>query len=158
MKLIQKIYNVLRFHYDITDVVFRVLFSLIFIGLGGEHIFSNQLITKMMPEFIPLPICQFISVISGILLLSCGIMIAIGYQVRLAATLLGLFLILVNLTIHGPALLYVPETMSKEWEWLWQVYQRSNFVKNLCLFGVCLHLINHKLGKYSLSKFKQKES
>jgi uncharacterized membrane protein YphA (DoxX/SURF4 family) len=151
MRFIKSIYNHLRLKYDMTDVVFRVLFSLIFIGLGGEHIFSNQLIIKMMPSFIPELPCQILSVLSGILLLGCGMMIAVGYQVRMAATLLGIFLILVNLVIHGPALFYEPEGLDEQWSWLWQVYQRSNFVKNLCLFGVCLHLINHKLGRYSFS-------
>ena len=108
----------------------------------------------MMPEFLPHYLCQILSILSGILLLSCGLLIAVGIQVRMAATLLGLFLIMVNLTIHGPALFYEPSDLDENWIWLWQVYQRSNFVKNLCLFGVCLHLINHKLGKYKLSKRK----
>lgn len=158
MKFIKSIYNHLRLKYDMTDVVFRVLFSLIFIGLGGEHIFSNQLIIKMMPDFLPNLLCQALSVLSGILLLGCGMMIALGYQVRMAATLLGIFLILVNLLIHGPALFYEPKDLTEHWSWLWQVYQRSNFVKNLCLFGVCLHLINHKLGRYSLTSIMRSDS
>jgi len=157
MNPIKTIYNKLRFHYDITDVVFRVMFSLIFIGLGGEHIFSNQLIIKMMPSFLPNFLNQILSIASGILLLGCGLLIASGYHVRMAATLLGIFLVFVNLTIHGPALVYTPSDLTPDWIWLWQVYQRSNFVKNCCLFGVCLHLINHKLGKYSLAmKFTSK--
>ena len=148
MPLLSHLYSKLRFNYDTTDLVFRALFSLIFLGLGGEHVFDNQLILKMMPDFLPLK--GFFSVLCGLVLLTGGGLVLLGYQTRFAATLLGLFLILVTCTVHLPALFFKPEGLPEDWNWLWDVYQRSNFVKNLCLLGVCFHLINHKLGRFSL--------
>ena len=37
--------------------------------------------------------------------------------------------------------------------WMWDILQRSNFVKNLCLLSVCFHLLHHKTGKLSLESF-----
>ncbi|MCE9500091.1 MAG: hypothetical protein K8R21_06290, partial [Leptospira sp.] len=67
--------------------------------------------------------------------------------------MLGFFLITVTIFIHGPELFVKPSGLSADWLWLWEVYQRSNFVKNLCLLGVCIHLLNYSSGRYSLDHF-----
>ena len=36
------------------------------------------------------------------------------------------------------------------WDWLWDLYQRSNFIKNVCLLGGCVHFLYHEPGRYSL--------
>lgn len=139
----------LNLSYDVTDLIFRVLFSLIFLGLGMEHFFSDQLIQAMMPEWLG-GAKRFVSLATGAVLLAGGISILIGWKVHTAAVLLGTFLLLVTVTIHGPALLHHPADMPKEWTWLWDVYQRSNFFKNLCLLGVCFHLNHHRVGRFGL--------
>lgn len=134
--------------YDLSDLVFRLLFSLIFVGLGMEHFFADQLIQSMMPEWVGNK--RIASVVAGMILLSGGISVAIGYNVRQAAILLGVFLVLVTAIIHAPALLHRPENLPADWHWLWDVYQRSNFFKNLCLLGVCFHLTHHRVGRFSI--------
>ena len=64
--------------------------------------------------------------------------------------MLGAFLIIVTAVVHGPALFSTPEFIDSESEWLWVILQRSNYVKNICLLGVCLLLINYAPGKWSL--------
>lgn len=150
------IYNQLRLHYNFTDFIFRFLFSLIFLGLGMEHIFSNALIIDMMPGWVPFK--PVLSVLTGLILLSGGSMILLGFKTRFGATLLGLFIIAVTIIIHIPGMLSTPENIPEEWLWLWNVYQRSNFIKNLCLLGVCFHLINHRLGRYSLDIYLKKQN
>ena len=38
---------------DMADVLFRGLFCLIFVGLGAEHLFSDDLIRRLMPTWVP---------------------------------------------------------------------------------------------------------
>lgn len=134
--------------YDTADLLFRLLFSLIFIGLGLEHIFSDELIQGMMPEWIGSK--RVASVVAGIVLLGGGLSVASGYKVPAAALVLGAFLIAVTLAIHLPALFAKPAGLPADWTWLWDVYQRSNFFKNLCLLGVCFHLTHHRVGRFAV--------
>lgn len=134
--------------YDLTDLLFRLLFSLIFLGLGAEHLFDDALIQSMIPDALPAP--HLFSKMAGFMLLLGGASVLLGYQTRKGAMLLGSFLLLVTAAVHVPALFSMPKRLPEDWHWLWNVYQRSNLVKNLCLLGVCFHLINHRLGTYSL--------
>jgi len=143
----------LRLNYDVADLLFRVLFSLIFIGLGLEHIFSDELIQNLMPDW--LVDKRLASVIAGIVLLMGGCSLLVGCRVPQAAVVLGLFLIAVTVLIHGPALLHRPDGLPPDWEWLWDVYQRSNFFKNLCLLGVCIYLRHHKVGRFSVDAHRR---
>ncbi len=136
---------------DIIDLLFRVLFSLIFIGLGGEHIVSNDLIQNLMPHWVPMP--EYVSIVCGMVLMVGGILIVIGYQIRLAAMILGGFIVAVTLLVHAPALFHMPDFVHEDNEWLWNILQRSNFVKNLCLLGVCILLSQYKPGKWSVTYY-----
>ncbi len=138
--------------YDQSEFVFRVLFSLIFIGLGLEHMFSDATIRSMMPSWIVFP--RFWSFMSGCVLLAGGLSIMVGWRVRLGAVALGIFLVLVTAVIHAPNLFVKPVGLSPDWVWLWDVYQRSNFVKNLCLLGGCFYFYNHQPGRYSIDHRK----
>lgn len=133
---------------DFADLVFRILFCLIFIALGGEHVFKDDLIQRLMPAWVPFP--KLVSLACGLVLLSGGALIALGYKLRFAAILLGSFLVVVTALVHGPALANAPDFIGPENEWLWQILQRSNYVKNICLLGVCLLLLNYTPGKWSL--------
>ena len=141
----------MKLSYHLTDFIFRMLFSLIFIGLGFEHIFSSDLIIKLMPEWIIYK--QMTAVLTGFVLLGGGISILVGCKVHQGAWVLLVFLIVVTATVHLPAVFSKPEGLPENWRWLWNIYQRSNLVKNLCLIGVCLHLTNHETGKYSMRYF-----
>ena len=134
---------------DLADLLFRLLFSLIFIGLGFEHVFRDELIQRIMPEWMPMP--RLVSLASGILLVSGGLMIAVGYRLTWAAVLLGCFLFTVTLIVHAPALLASGAPVADEADrWIWDTLQRSNLVKNLCLLGVCIMLPRYQLGRWSL--------
>ncbi|MDJ0840395.1 MAG: DoxX family protein [Acidobacteriota bacterium] len=137
-----------RLDYDTTELIFRILFSLIFLGLGMEHLFADALIRDMMPDWLEYK--RPVSLLAGVVLLSGGCSVLLGYRTATGAIVLGCFLLVVTLVIHLPALWQVPAELSAEWTWLWEVYQRSNLVKNLCLLGVCFHLINHRPGRFSL--------
>jgi len=139
---------------DFADIAFRLLFCLIFIALGGEHLVKDDLIQRLMPAWVPSP--KIASIASGLILLLGGGLIALGYKLRFAAILLGSFLVLVTAVVHGPAVLTTPAFIDPESEWLWVILQRSNYVKNICLLGVCLLLLNYTPGKWSLESWLQR--
>lgn len=134
---------------DTSDLVFRVLFSTIFIGLGIEHLVSDALLQTLIPEWVGPK--RLVSIGSGVVLLGGGASIALGYKVDVGATVLGLFLIVVTAVVHTRGL--VGDSPA-----LWQVYQRSNFVKNICLLGVCVHLVTHQPGRYSLDAYLRRRA
>ncbi|MEL6348309.1 MAG: DoxX family protein [Myxococcota bacterium] len=133
---------------DWGELLFRVLFSSIFIGLGGEHIVSDDLIQNLMPPWVPAP--RLFSVGAGVILLTGGTMVLVGWRLKQAAWILGIFLVVVTATVHLPGVLLSPPPMPEETAWMWTVLQRSNLVKNLCLLGVCILLRDHQPGRYSL--------
>lgn len=139
---------------DKADFLFRFFFSIIFLGMGMEHLFSDELIRSMMPDYILFK--RLVSILSGLLLITGGGMILVGFKIRYAAIGLGAFVTLVNIVVHAPALFHTPIGLANEWTWLWEVYQRSNFVKNICLLGVCLHLLHYEVGKFSLEYYRKK--
>lgn len=144
-----------RLNYNLADLLFRILFSWIFIALGLEHLFSDELIQTMIPDWIGGK--RLISLGAGGVLLGGGLALLAGYRVRMAGALLGGFLILVTVTVHGPALLHVPTELPEDWRWLWEVYQRSNFFKNLCLVGVCIYLTHHRVGRFGFDGRRTKD-
>jgi uncharacterized membrane protein YphA (DoxX/SURF4 family) len=140
--------NLRSLDHDRTDLVFRVLFSSIFLALGLEHLFDDGLIRQMMPALLPFK--RAVSVCCGLWLLAGGGMLLTGWHTRRAAAMLGAFLVVVTAVVHLRGVLGLPDGLPEDWGWLWQVYQRSNLVKNLCLLGVCFHLLNHEPGRFSL--------
>lgn len=137
-----------KINQDIADLIFRAFFCLIFVGLGAEHIFSDALIQKLIPEWIPMK--RLLSFMCGLWLFGWGSLILIGWRVHLAAVALGFFVVVVSLVVHLPGVMQMPPTMPQEWTWVWDILQRTNLVKNICLLGVCFHLLHHKVGKYSM--------
>ena len=121
-----------------------------------EHLFNDEIILKVMPDWFPMK--RNLSLLSGITLLFGGSLIIIGYKSRIGAIILAAFLILVTALVHVPAVAGIgtPSNLPQEWFWIWDLFQRSNLVKNLCLLGVCCHLMYHKVGKYSLEHYLKK--
>jgi uncharacterized membrane protein YphA (DoxX/SURF4 family) len=141
---------------DARDLIFRGLFSSIFLGLGLEHLLDDRLIQHLMPEWVSYP--SLASSGAGVILLLGGLSILLGYRVHLGAKILGAFLVAVTALVHLPGIFSAPPQINEEWTWLWTVFQRSNLVKNLCLFGVCVHLTTHAPGKYSLDAWLKKRA
>jgi putative oxidoreductase len=86
-----------------SDGVFRGLFSLIFIVAGMGHFFEKDVMLARL-EAAPLGHLaslfgppEFLMTVSGIVLVVCGLALALGFQTRLAAV--GLFITLVPITV-----------------------------------------------------------
>jgi uncharacterized membrane protein YphA (DoxX/SURF4 family) len=141
---------------DVADILFRALFCLIFVGLGGEHIFSDSLIQHLMPAWIPFK--RTISFLCGLWLVTWGTLILLGWRLRWAAIGLGAFLIVVTVAVHIPGVLFHAPEIPDEYYWMWDILQRSNLVKNLCLLGVCFHLLHHRMGRFSLEAYLEQRT
>lgn len=139
---------------DGNELLFRALFSTIFLGLGAEHVFHDDLIQRLMPEWVPAP--RLASITAGLVLLTGGTMVLLGWRLRLAARILGAFVIVVTVVVHLPGLFGVPARVDPDDVWMWTILQRSNLVKNLCLLGVCVQLGQHAPGRYSLDGRKRR--
>jgi uncharacterized membrane protein YphA (DoxX/SURF4 family) len=137
-----------RVNSDTRDLIFRGLFSSIFLGLGSEHLLDDRLIRHLMPGWIEYP--TLVSRVSGTVLLLGGLSILTGYRMQLGARLLGAFLFVVTLTVHLPGCFKIPADIPADAAWIWTVLQRSNLVKNVCLFGVCVHLTTQAPGRFSI--------
>jgi len=141
-----------RVDADMRDLIFRGLFSSIFLGLGCEHLLDDRVIQHLMPGWVLFRVLA--SRLSGVVLLLGGLSILTGYRIQLGARLLGAFLLLVTLTVHVPGCFTVPADIPSDSAWLWTVFQRSNLVKNVCLFGVCVHLTTHAPGRFSIDAWR----
>lgn len=141
---------------DLADLIFRALFCLIFVGLGAEHLFSDALIQHLMPEWMPMK--RAVSIACGLWLFGWGMMIFIGYKVHVAAYGLALFLVTVTVLVHMPGVMFRAPNIPEDCYWMWEILQRTNLVKNLCLLGVCFNLLHHELGKYSLESYLRTRS
>ena len=108
-----------RIDQDLAELLFRLLFSSIFIVLGGEHIFSDGLIQRLMPDWVPIP--RLLSLAAGFLLLTGGAMIAAGFRVHIAAIALGIFVVIVTIVIHIPGMFIYPPELPRDWGWLWDL-------------------------------------
>jgi len=143
-------------NHDTSELLFRLLFSSIFVVLGAEHLFDDRLIQQLMPAWLPMK--RAASIVSGVVLLTGGASIALGIRVQEGAILLGIFLIVVTLIIHVPGMFQAPDFVAAENMWLWDLYQRSNFIKNVCLLGVCFHLLTHEPGAHTLPALLRRRS
>ena len=136
---------------DTAELLFRALFCTIFVGLGGEHLLSGDLLLRLMPGWVTYP--HLVSILCGLWLVFWGGLILVGWQVHLAAIALGIFLIVVSFAVHLPGVMWHPVELAPEYYWLWDILQRSNLVKNACLLGVCFWLLHHDVGRYSLERY-----
>ena len=80
-----------------------VLYALVIGFFGVNHFLNGTGIQNAVPRFIPYS--KFLVYLIGALLIAAAIAFIIGKQVRLAGLLLALFLILIVLTVHLPAVL-----------------------------------------------------
>ena len=97
---------------DVADLGFRALFCTIFLGLGMEHLFADDLIRLLMPDWIPMQ--RLVSVICGVILVFGGSLIFIGYRLRLAASVLAAFILIVTFVIHVPGVFMAPVSVPEE--------------------------------------------
>jgi len=80
-----------------------ILYALVIAFFGINHFLHGTGMQNAVPRFIPYSI--FLVYLTGAFLIAAAIAFIVGKQVRLAGLLLALFLILIVLTVHLPAVM-----------------------------------------------------
>jgi putative oxidoreductase len=104
----------------------RQLFSLIFIVASAAH-FNAQTIQAAAAHGVPLP--EVLAPLAGLIALLGGLSILLGFQIRLGAWLLMIFLVPVTLVMHNFWSVSDPMTLQ---------VQKAMFMKNLAMLGGAL--------------------
>ncbi len=123
---------------DVSDVAFRVCFTLIFIVAGLGHFFRMDLMLERLEAspFYELIVAYGSPVLmmqaSGAALVCGGVALLLGYRTRLASLLLMATLVPITAGIH-----FAPD-------------HTGPLLKNVALFGGLIHFAVRGPGAYSL--------
>lgn len=58
-----------------------------------------------------------------------------------------------ELLFRLPGTFQAPAFVAPDDMWLWDLYERSNFIKHVCLLGVRFHLLTHEPGSMTLPAY-----
>jgi len=126
--------------YTYLQPLARALTALIFLISGAFKIIGFSQTAAMMASIgIPMPTLAL--VVALVAELAGGLALLLGYQTRLAATLLVLYLIPVTLTIHAPQM-FAPGQEGQN--------QMIHVLKNIAIVGGLLKFFTDGAGAYSL--------
>jgi putative oxidoreductase len=116
----------------------RQLFSIIFILASARH-FSPETITAAASHHVPFP--GILVPISGVIALVGGLSVLLGYQTRLGAWLLVIFLVPVTLMMHNFWSVSDPTASH---------FEEATFIRNVTMLGGALLLSYFGAGPLSL--------
>lgn len=121
----------------------RGLFSLIFLLSSFNH-FSQAMIDYAAQQNVPWP--QFLVPLSGVIALVGSLSILLGFQARIGALLIVLFLIPVTLMMHNFWAMSDPAQVE---------LQRVMFMKNISMLGGAILIFYFGAGPMSFDKRSQ---
>ncbi len=127
---------------DLVLLLGRILFSLLFILSGINH-FAQLDGMSQYAASAKVPAPKLAVLVTGIMLLLGGLSVLLGYQVRVGALLLFLFLVPAAFIMHRFWGLSDP---------MMKATQMAHFLKNLALAGASLLIFFHGPGPLSLSR------
>ncbi len=131
-----------------TTLLARILVALIFLmsAIGNKIPNFNEVVEYMASEQVPMP---QLMLIGGIIFLLAGSLSVIaGFQIRIGASLLFIFLVLATYFFHD----------FWNFEGTEAQQQMIQFMKNLSLMGTMLFFIGNGAGAWSLEKPSQADA
>ena len=118
----------------------RILFAFLFLGAAPRH-FSHEGIAHASDLGVPLP--NVLVPISGVLAVTGGLSIALGYRTRLGAWLIVTFLIPVTFLMHAFWKFHDPAAIH---------IQSAMFWKNIALLGAAFLMTQFGAGAVSFDQ------
>jgi putative oxidoreductase len=112
-----------------------IFYALVIGFFGINHFLYGTGMQKMVPSFLPGGV--FWVYLTGTCLLLAAIAFLIDKQVRMAALLLALFLLVIVLTVHLPAVLNAPDSNSRR-------FPLTNLIKDTGLAAAALLLASRR--------------
>jgi uncharacterized membrane protein len=112
-----------------------IFYALVIGFFGINHFIYGTGMQKMVPSFLPGGV--FWVYATGTCLLLAAIAFLIEKQVRLAALLLALFLLLIVLTVHLPAVLHAEDSSARR-------FPLTNLIKDTGLAAAALLLASRR--------------
>ncbi|MDR6339250.1 putative oxidoreductase [Filimonas zeae] len=125
-----------------ATVLARVLFSLIFIMSGLSHFSAG---TVQYAESQGVPLAAWVVPFSGLMALVGGLSILAGFQARIGAVLIALFIVPVSISMH--AFWNVTDPMMKQ-------LQMIMFMKNMSILGGALLIMANGAGAWSIDAWR----
>ena len=112
-----------------------IFYALVIGFFGINHFLEGTGMQKMVPSFLPGGV--FWVYLTGACLIAAAIAFLINRQVRLAGLLLCLFLLLIVLTVHLPAVLEAPDKGARR-------FPMTNLIKDTGLAAAALLVAGSK--------------
>lgn len=121
-----------------APLVGRILFSLIFLMFGMNHLTDPQMMIDngMVPDFLPLK--SVIVILTGIVIILGGLSVLLGYHAKLGGLILFAFLVPTALLTWGGGFINGDPTAT------------AMFLKDLALSGAALLIYHFGSGPFSL--------
>ena len=126
----------IAFIQNLGPLVGRLMIAFLFIMAGTNKIMNSE-DTMAMMDGAGLPVTTFLLVVTIIIELLGGVLIAVGWYARFSATVIFLFLIPVTLVFHNPVT---------------DPAEMTAFMKNLAIMGGLLYVTTYGPGNYSINK------
>lgn len=123
--------------YDWMHLIGRILFSMIFIGSGLNHLLKHTEMTAYAQSK-GVPAAGLYVALTGVMILAGGVLVAIGWSRFIGAGLLVIFLIPTAFMMHA---------FWKETDPTLRALEMAHFMKNLALAGAAL-LVAYYAGGY----------
>jgi putative oxidoreductase len=115
-----------------------IFYALVVGFFGINHFIEGTGMQKMVPSFLPGGVVWVY--ITGACLIAAAISFLINRQVRLAGLLLCLFLMLIVLTVHLPAVLHAPDAGARR-------FPMTNLIKDTGLAAAALLVAGKKTNR-----------
>ena len=121
-----------------APLVGRILFSLIFLMFGMAHLTDPQMMIDngMVPDFLPMK--SVVVILTGLVIIGAGLSVLLGYQTKLGALLLFVFLLSTTLMVWSAGFFAGEEAAT------------GFFMRDLALSGAALLIYHFGAGPLSV--------
>ncbi len=127
--------------YPWMHLMGRILFSMIFIGSGLNHLMNSQA-TAQYAETKGVPGAKPAVILSGLMILAGGIMVLLGWNRSIGAWLLVVFLVPTAFMMHA---------FWKETDPMAKQNEMAHFLKTLALAGAALLMVYYANDPWPMS-------